>query len=107
MSKFYIQCGAFEFLTGGDDARSAALWAIHRYLGDRVELDSINWNDPATIDRLDMVRAMLDLGDEIVVSEIGFGRDDAGRLDTADILTEWNQLIVAVLRLESSLADWD
>ncbi len=105
MSKFYVRCGLFEFLTTAENPRSAALWAVHRYLGDRVALDSIDWNHPATIDRADLVHAMLDLDDQIAVSEIGFGRAEAACLDTADVLAEWNQLIVAVCRLDQSLQD--
>jgi hypothetical protein len=103
MPKYYLQCGSFDFLTTADDARSAALWAIHCYVSDRVALDSIDWTDSNTIDRQDLIVALLELGDEMVVSEIGCGRDDAGQLETADILNEWNQLVVAVSRLEAAI----
>ncbi len=99
MSKFYVQCGSFELVTVAADSHSAALWAMHRYLSDRVALDSIDWDDPATIDRPDLIHAMLNLGDHLLVSEVGIGRSEAACLDTADVMTEWNQLMVAVGRL--------
>ena len=80
-----------------------ALWAVHQFLGKRIDLSSVEWTRPETIDREDIVEAMLCLADTVFVSEIGFGRDDAGMIDTADLLTEWNQLVVAVQRLESLL----
>src|SRR5205085_2570852 len=39
------------------------------------------------------------LGDSICVSQQGFDRDDAAIFDTLDIVTEWNQLLVALDRL--------
>ena len=85
MAKFYITCGNFEFLTTAEDARSAALWSVHQFLSNRIELESVEWTDPETIDRDDIIEAMLELRDEILISEVGFHRDDIGRIDTADI----------------------
>ena len=101
MSKFYIRCGSLEYLTTADDARTAALWAIHQYLSRRVDLDTIDWSDPCTIERSDWVTPLLMLGENLTASQRAFGADDAGCFDTADLLTEWNQLVVAVARLES------
>ena len=101
MAKYYITCGSFEYLTSAEDARSAALWAVHQFLSNRVELSSVNWSDPEMIDRQDLMEAMICLDDTVFISEAGFGRDDAGIIDTADLLTEWNQLAIAVQRLES------
>ena len=103
MAKFYTTCGRFEFLTTAEDARSAALWSIHQFLANHIELNSIEWTDPETIDRQDVMEAMMALSDTVFVSEIGFGRDDAAILDTADLLTEWNQLVIAIQRLESMI----
>jgi hypothetical protein len=101
MAKFYTTCGSFEFLTTAEDARSAALWSIHQFLANRIELSSVEWTDPETIDRQDIMEAMIELGDTVFVSEIGFGYSDAAIIDTADLLTEWNQLVIAICRLEA------
>ena len=105
MAKYYTTCGSFEFLTDATDPRSAALWSIHQFLANRIELDSVAWEDPDTIDRQDIMEAMFCLEDTVFVSEVGFGRDDAAIIDTADLLTEWNQLVIAVTRLQSALCD--
>jgi hypothetical protein len=42
------------------------------------------------------------LGKTIQVSEQGFDRDDAETFDTFDVVTEWNQLLVALDRLAES-----
>ncbi len=101
MPKYYTTCGSLEFLTTAHDPRSAALWSIHQFLARHIELESVAWEDPETIDRQDLIEAMLELDDTVVVSEVGFGRDDAAILDTPDLLAEWNQLVIAVSRLES------
>ncbi len=103
MDKFYITCGEFTFLTTATDERSAALWAVHHFLSTRVDLGTIEWSDPETIDRDDLIEAMLSLDEQVCVSEIGFGRADAATFDAADILTEWNQLAIAIQRLEALL----
>jgi len=101
MAKYYTTCGNFEFLTTAQDPRSAALWSIHQFLANRIELSTVAWSDPETIDRQDIMEAMIELSDTVFVSEIGFGRGDAAIIDSADLLTEWNQLVIALQRLES------
>lgn len=101
MAKYYTTCGTFEFLTTADDPRSAALWSIHQFLANHIELSTVEWSDPETIDRQDIMEAMIALDEIVFVSEIGFGRNDAATIDTADLLTEWNQLVIAIQRLEA------
>ena len=99
MSKYYVQCGSFQFLTTAADPRGAALWAIHHFLGNRVALAEINWSAAETIDQPELIGALLELEDEILVSEMGFGHRDAAILECADILAEWNQMLIALERL--------
>ena len=44
------------------------------------------------------------LGETISASERGFGRADADEFDTFDLVTEWNQLMLALERLENVAA---
>lgn len=100
MAKFYVQCGLSQQLVQAEDARGAALWAVHQIIDDAIDLDSIDWTDAAEIENLDLIRVMLALPEQILVSEIGFGRCEAGLFDTPDIMTEWNQLILVVSQLQ-------
>ena len=52
-----------------------------------------------------MVEGMLVLGGTIRLSEKGFDRDDAAQLDTFEVVTEWNQLMIALDRLEKLLEE--
>jgi hypothetical protein len=39
----------------------------------------------------------------IRISEQGFGREDAEAFDTVEVFVEWNQLLMAVTKLERRL----
>lgn len=104
MAKFYVQCGMSQQLIQAEDARGAALWAVHQIVDRSIDLDSIDWTDANEIDNLDLIRVMLALPDQVLVSEIGFGRCESGAFDTPDIMTEWNQLIIAVTRIQQQIS---
>lgn len=104
MPKYYVQCGMSKMLVDAEDARGAALWTAHQIIDQSIDLDTIDWTDADEINNLELIRVLLALDNEILVSEIGYGRCEAGRYDTPDIMTEWNQLIVAVSRLEMQMA---
>ena len=73
MAKYYVQCGLSRQLVQAEDAQGAALWGVHQIIDGAVDLDAIDWSDPAEIENLDLLRVMLALGDTVEVSEIGWG----------------------------------
>lgn len=99
MPKFYVQSGNVEFVTMANHARGAAIWAVHRSLSQSLPFLC---DEPGDVLKLD---ALTRLGDTIRVSEQGFDRDDAAQFDTLDIVTEWNQLLVALDRLQERLVN--
>ena len=103
MAKFYVQSGTLQLVTEADDARGAALWAVHRCL---EQVLPVCPDDPLTpqqkAERLQQ-RGCDVLGPSIAVSERGWGGDDAEPFDTAELFVEWNQLMVAMARLEQQL----
>ena len=97
MPKFYVQSGSLEMVLQARDSRCAAIWAVHRTLS--LSLPFL-CEEPADYTQLaDLTR----LGATIRVSQRGFDRDDADEFDTLDIVTEWNQLLVALDRLAASV----
>ncbi len=104
MPKYYVQCGTIQRLVTAEDPRGAALWAIHEIIEQAIDLDSIDWEDDSEIENLDLIRVMLALGPTVRVSERGFGRSEMGAFETPDLMTEWNQLIIAVSRLQARAA---
>ena len=99
MPKFYVQSGNVEMVLQAHDSRCAAIWAVHRTLSQSLPFLCESANDYGAI--ADLTR----LGDEIVVSERGFDRADAQHYDTLDIVTEWNQLLVALDRMQERLCN--
>lgn len=103
MAKFYVQSGLVAHIVTANDAFSAALWAMHLVMEDVVPVAEVDWLDEADQPEHGFADGLLKLGEEILVSEVGWGRDEAGRFDTADTLAEWNQLVIALTRLEARL----
>ena len=95
MPKFYVQSGNLEMVLQAHDSRCAAIWAVHRTLGQTLPFLCEEVGDYAALS--DLTR----LGDAVSVSQRGFDRSDADVFDTLDIVTEWNQLLVALDRLQA------
>lgn len=98
--KYYVKSGACEKIVQSRDPETAALWSVHQFLDSCVNLEEIDWFDETEMDNLDLVAALLELGEEVAVSEIGFARSEAGWFDTADVMTQWQQLMIAVHRMD-------
>jgi hypothetical protein len=93
MPKFYVQSGRLEMVLQARDSRCAAIWAAHCTLSQSLPFLCENASDYAVL--ADFTR----LGETIRVSQRGFDRDDTMIFETFDIVTEWNQLLVAIDRL--------
>ena len=96
MPKFYVQSGRLEMVLQARDSRCAAIWAAHRTLGQTLPFLCEDESDYAVL------ADTTQLGETICVSQRGFDRDNAAIFDTLDIVTEWNQLLVALDRLAAS-----
>jgi hypothetical protein len=96
MPKFYVQSGGLEMVLQARDSRCAAIWAAHRALGQTLPFLCENESDYAEI--ADLTK----LGETIRVSQRGFDREDAVIFETLDIVTEWNQLLVALDRIAAN-----
>lgn len=92
MAKFYVECGNFQMVTHARDARGAAIWAVHRAMGQMLPFLSEDAG-------CDLSHPMV-LGELIKTSERGFGRGDASLHDTFEVVSEWNQLLVALDKLD-------
>ena len=96
MPKFYVQSGGLEMVLQARDCRCAAIWAAHRTLSQSLPFLCAEPTDYAQL--ADLTR----LGETILVSQQGFDRDDAVVFETLDVVSEWNQLLVALDRLTAS-----
>jgi hypothetical protein len=112
MPKFYVQSGSLEMVLQANDSRCAAIWAAHRTLcqslpflcEESADIVVRGSPDPAPADYTKLAD-LTRLGDTIRVSQRGFDRHDATVFDTLDIVSEWNQLLVALDRLQAAVAN--
>ena len=121
MAKYYIQSGKTSFVVGACDVEGAALWAMHRVMDEKIcdyeesllaeDIDPFDLpvsdfhidDVPEAIPYEAMLDGLAQFEEQILVSQQGFGRDDAGLLDTEDIFHQWRQLMLAVDRLHDRL----
>jgi hypothetical protein len=100
MAKFYVESGTLRAIVDSADADRAALWAIHTAMEQVMPLDAVGEVSlEQTCDASDHVS----LGESIQLSEIGFGREDALQIDTFEAFQHWNQLFVAMEKLQKLL----
>ena len=117
MPKYYIESGNVSFVVNANDAEGAALWAMHRTIDDMIcdyedevtlrgQLveDALAYEEPIdgvpdNVPFEPMLEGLAEFGETILISERGFGRDDAGRVDTDETFGQWRQLMMAMDRL--------
>jgi hypothetical protein len=99
MAKYYIQSGTAKMVLDCEDSERASLWFIHR----AMESVSPVYEDETLEENLKLdsaiVESLIDLGATIDISELGFDRDDAEKLETLDVIMYWHQLMMALSRL--------
>ena len=104
MAKYYVESGTLRMVVQADDARKAALWAVHRALAQVLPVyEDESLTAEARFERV-IEHGCMVLGETLELSEIGFGRCDVERFETGDVVTEWNQLLIALTRLEAELS---
>src|SRR6185295_18501337 len=96
MPKFYVQSGGLKMVLQARDSRCAAIWAAHRMLSQSLPFLC---EEPANYAQL---ADLTQLGETICVNQRGFDRDDAAVFETLDVVSEWNQLLVALDRITAS-----
>lgn len=103
MAKFYVESGTLETVIDADDARGAALWAVHRCMEQVLPICPDDPLSPQQKSERMLQRGCYVLDESIRTSEQGYGRDDADEHDTAELFVEWNQLMAAMSNLERQL----
>ncbi|QDS96660.1 hypothetical protein FF011L_54720 [Roseimaritima multifibrata] len=99
MSKFYIVCGSHSLVITAPSADQAALRLIDEVLAPHIWI----YDDPdlSNQDRLDhlTLEALLHMEPEVMVSQRGLGRDEAGRFEVPNMIRDWHRLMTGVSRL--------
>lgn len=101
MTKFYVKSGQIKKVIFAADSNAAALWLLNivvdNFLPDekRAEFES----DPFKIFEDGLVL----LGDQISVSSQAFEDEQADQFETMELFVEWNELAIAVSKMEKML----
>ena len=103
MAKFYVESGTLQLITDADDARGAALWAVHCAMEQVMPVCQDDPRTPQEKSEHVRQRGCYVLSDSIAISERGFGRKNGQRFDTAELFAEWNQLMIAIAKLQKQL----
>lgn len=103
MAKYYVESGTMQMVVQADDERKAALWAVHRAMQQILPMYD---NDEIPVPQKHFVaiaEGWMTLGDTITLNELGFGRNDGISYETFDVVTEWNQLMIALAKIEQAI----
>jgi hypothetical protein len=104
MAKYYVQSGIYREVIQADDARKAALWAIHQVMQDVLPVYDDRSLDMQQKHQVAVLQACLVLDEEVRVNERGFDRFDGPRFRASRLVDEWHQLIVAIDKLEQEFS---
>lgn len=103
MPKYYVQSGSLQLITTATDPRAAAIWAVHRALA--PALPFLTEEEDAAIEPHPQgCGPAAALGETMHVSERGFARADGASFETLEVVSQWNQLLLAVDRLQKRLS---
>jgi hypothetical protein len=103
MAKYYVESGTIQLVTDADDDRGAALWALHLCMEQVLPICPDDPLTPAEKSQRIRQRGCYVLDGTIRTSEKGFGREDAEVHDTSELFAEWNQLMMAMTKLQQQL----
>lgn len=103
MAKFYVQSGTLRTVIDSVDVDRAALWAVHQAMQQIAPFEGETEAEPNEKSLHLTKTGILVLGETIAISEIGFDRDDAARIETFDAFHEWHCLAKAMDHLEKLL----
>lgn len=103
MAKYYVQSGTLRCVVSAESPRRAALWAVHRAMQQILPIDEAAPADSDNQARPGKGQSVMVLGGTIQTSERGYGGADGASMPTFEIVTEWNQLVNTLDRLQGLL----
>ncbi len=103
MPKFYVESGTLRCVVTAENSRAAALWAVHRAMQQIIPLDEAVDATPESKQARSQECGVMVLGRVVKTSERGFGTADGDQMPTFEVVTQWNQLVNTLDRLEGLL----
>ncbi len=103
MAKFYVQSGTMRKVVQAESRRKAALWAVHEALQQILPMEDVGTDSPESKSVAVSSQGVAVLAAKVSVSERGFEGSDATSLPTLEVVTEWNQMVTTLDRLQQML----
>jgi hypothetical protein len=102
MSKYYVQSGSLRSVVEAESSRKAALWAVHQAMQQVLPIEE---EEPAagSDSHKRPEKALAVLSGKLRVSQCGFDHGDATQMITMELVSEWNQMVTTLDRLEKML----
>lgn len=95
MAKYYVQSGTLRTVVTAESAGKAAIWAVHQAMQQVFPMDDAS---PESDGKPTAVMAAA-----LSVSEQGFDRTDAVVTPTIEVVSQWNDMVSTLDRLERML----
>jgi hypothetical protein len=103
MAKYYVQSGTMRTVVEAESSRKAALWAVHQAMLQVLPIEDDGGPTPEMKSERAVVSGVAVLSGKVAVSEKGFDRGDATSMLTLEVVTEWNQMVMTLDRLQRML----
>lgn len=103
MAKYYVQSGTMRSVVEAESSRKAALWAVHKAMLQVLPIEDSDGQTPETKSRDVADKGVAVLAQTVTVSERGFDRQDAAKMLTLEVVTQWNQMVTTLDRLHRML----
>ncbi|TWU07962.1 hypothetical protein [Stieleria varia] len=103
MTKYYVQSGTLRTIVQAQSPRKAALWAVHQAMQQVLPIDDDTHLAPTRKSEDVASRGVAVLSAKVMVSERGYDRTDASTVPTLEAVSEWNQMVSILDRLERML----
>lgn len=103
MGKYYVESGTLRCVVSAENPRRAALWAVHRAMQQIMPIDEAVPVAPEDKQERSKSHGVMVLSSSIRTSQRGYGSSDCETLPTFEVVTEWNQLVNTLDRLENLL----
>lgn len=103
MSRFYVQSGTMRSVVQAESRRKAALWAVHQAMQQVLPMEDDATDSPESKSERVSSQGIAVLSGKVTVSETGFNGSDASTLPTLEVVTEWNQMVTTLDRLQRML----
>ena len=103
MAKYYVQSGTMRSVVEAESSRKAALWAVHQAMLQVLPIEDEGECTPEMKSERASQTGVAVLSGKVIVSERGFDRGDSTSMTTLEVVTEWNQMVTTLDRLERML----